>query len=148
MTTERSNPTIIRGKVDKAATKVALWLQAEKVHDWLAAQAAFCGQPLLTPAQQLNLRRDGMRIATEQAWNSSGIYVYSYGHYLTHPYHPESGRTLLKIGYADRATGGVRARVHEQGNTAIPEDPVLLRVYRPDDEIRSSELRLATPCPT
>lgn len=55
-----------------------------------------------------------------------GIYVYSLPHYLRHPY-DVSGRTLMKVGRADRS---VIKRFREQTRTtALPEDPVLLRVY-------------------
>ena len=56
-----------------------------------------------------------------------GIYVYSLPHYMRHPYDDDSGRTLLKVGRADR---DVIRRFREQTRTtALPEDPVLLRVY-------------------
>ena len=56
-----------------------------------------------------------------------GIYVYSLPHYIRHPYEEDSGRTLLKVGRADR---DVIRRFREQTRTtALPEDPVLLRVY-------------------
>ena len=56
-----------------------------------------------------------------------GIYVYSLMHYLRYPYDPNSGRTLLKVGRSDR---DVIKRFREQTRTtALPEEPVLLRVY-------------------
>jgi hypothetical protein len=56
-----------------------------------------------------------------------GIYVYALPHYVRHPYDEESGRTLLKVGRADRS---VITRFRQQTRTtALPEDPVLLRVY-------------------
>jgi len=56
-----------------------------------------------------------------------GIYVYSLMHYLNYPYHPESGRTLMKVGKSDR---DVITRFREQTRTtALPEEPVLLRIY-------------------
>lgn len=56
-----------------------------------------------------------------------GIYVYSLMHYLNYPYHPESGRTLMKVGKSDR---DVIQRFREQTRTtALPEEPVLLRIY-------------------
>jgi T5orf172 domain len=73
---------------------------------------------------------------TKQALKSSdaleksfipGIYVYSLMHYLNYPYHPESGRTLMKVGKSDR---DVITRFREQTRTtALPEEPVLLRIY-------------------
>jgi T5orf172 domain len=56
-----------------------------------------------------------------------GVYVYALPHYVRHPYDEESGRTLLKVGRADRS---VIVRFRQQTRTtALPEDPVLLRVY-------------------
>jgi Meiotically up-regulated gene 113 len=67
----------------------------------------------------------------------SGVYVYSLPHYLRHPYDEVSGRTLMKVGRADRS---VIKRFRDQTRTtALPEDPVLLRVY-PCDEDGSTDL--------
>ena len=67
--------------------------------------------------------------ATEEAEAEAvpGVYVYALPHYLRYPYDEESNRTLLKVGRADRS---VIRRFREQvRTTAIPEDPVLLRIY-------------------
>lgn len=56
-----------------------------------------------------------------------GIYVYSLPHYLRYPYDEDSGRTLLKVGRADRSV--IRRFREQTRTTALPEDPVLLRVY-------------------
>jgi len=59
--------------------------------------------------------------------STPGIYVYSLMHYLNYPYHPDSGRTLMKVGKSDR---DVILRFREQTRTtALPEEPVLLRIY-------------------
>lgn len=64
--------------------------------------------------------------AVEQA-GTPGVYVYALPHYVRHPFDEESGRTLLKVGHADRS---VITRFRQQTRTtALPEDPVLLRVY-------------------
>jgi hypothetical protein len=66
-----------------------------------------------------------------------GIYVYSLMHYLNYPYHPDSGRTLMKVGKSDR---DVITRFREQTRTtALPEEPVLLRIY----EVSNSESELS-----
>ena len=65
--------------------------------------------------------------ATVEQAGTPGVYVYSLPHYLRHPFDEESGRTLLKVGHAD---GSVIKRFREQTRTtALPEDPVLLRLY-------------------
>jgi hypothetical protein len=51
-----------------------------------------------------------------------GIYVYSLPYY-----DEESGHTLLKVGRADRSV--IRRFREQTRTTALPEDPVLLRVY-------------------
>lgn len=66
-----------------------------------------------------------------------GVYVYSLPHYIRHPYDDESGRTLMKVGRADRS---VIKRFRDQTRTtALPEDPVLLRIY-PCEVDASAEL--------
>jgi hypothetical protein len=61
----------------------------------------------------------------------TGVYVYSLPHYVRHPYDEASGRTLLKVGHADRSV--IRRFREQTRTTALPEDPVLLRVYVCDD---------------
>jgi T5orf172 domain len=72
--------------------------------------------------------RESTKVA--EAANVPGIYVYSLPHYLLHRI--EDDRTLLKVGHSSRP---VIQRFREQTRTtALPEDPVLLRVYAvPDD---------------
>lgn len=58
---------------------------------------------------------------------SPGVYVYCLPFYLAHPFDVDTGRTLLKVGHS---AVDVFARVASQSRTtALPEDPVLLRVY-------------------
>jgi hypothetical protein len=67
------------------------------------------------------------RTAEAEQSRTPGIYVYTLPHYLRYPYEPESGRTLLKVGRSERDT---YERAYTQGRiTALPEDPILLRVY-------------------
>lgn len=63
-----------------------------------------------------------------EARQDVGIYVYALPHYLRHPYAPESGRTLMKVGRSD---SDVIQRFRTQTRTtALPEEPILLRIYR------------------
>lgn len=60
-----------------------------------------------------------------------GIYVYTLPHYLKHPLDPDSGKTLLKVGHSSRDAyyrAGSAGRL-----TALPEDPILLRIYPVED---------------
>jgi len=67
-----------------------------------------------------------------------GIYVYSLPHYLRYPYEPKLGHTLLKVGMSDN---DVIRRFREQTRTtALPEEPVLLRIYRTDGPARQSAI--------
>lgn len=77
---------------------------------------------------------DAASQATQQAEldGKSGVYVYSLPHYLRHPVDPETRRTLLKVGHS---SVDVYGRVGSQSRaTALPEDPVLLRIYSAADE--------------
>lgn len=81
---------------------------------------------------------DAARHRTEQAEGTGkpGIYVYSLPHYLRHPYDPERGHTLLKVG---RSQVDVFQRTVQQSRTtALPEDPLLLRVYETSSEDAST----------
>jgi hypothetical protein len=56
-----------------------------------------------------------------------GIYVYTLPHYLRHPVDIETGKTLLKVGHSSKDAyyrAGSAGRL-----TALPEDPILLRIY-------------------
>jgi len=64
--------------------------------------------------------------------STPGIYVYSLMHYLRFPYDQGTGRTLMKVGRSDR---DVIKRFREQiRTTALPEEPVLLRIYESSSE--------------
>lgn len=81
---------------------------------------------------------DAARQRTEEAEGSGnpGIYVYSLPHYLRHPYDPERGHTLLKVG---RSQVDFFQRTAQQSRTtALPEDPLLLRVYETSSEDAST----------
>jgi len=59
--------------------------------------------------------------------STPGIYIYTLMHYMNYKYDPESDRTLMKVGKSDR---DVIQRFREQTRTtALPEEPVLLRIY-------------------
>ena len=63
-----------------------------------------------------------------EARNEAGVYVYALPHYIRHPYDQASGRTLLKVGRSD---SDVIVRFRSQARTtALPEEPILLRIYR------------------
>lgn len=62
-----------------------------------------------------------------EAQRNPGVYVYSLPIYLAHPVEADTKRTLLKVGHS---AVDVFCRVATQSRTtALPEDPILLRVY-------------------
>jgi T5orf172 domain len=65
-----------------------------------------------------------------EARNEIGIYVYALPHYLRYPFDPESGRTLMKVGRSDSDI--IRRFQAQTRTTALPEEPILLRIYRTD----------------
>lgn len=68
-----------------------------------------------------------------------GIYVYALPHYIRYPYDEESGRTLMKVGMSNRS---VLQRFSQQTRTtALPEDPVLLRIYPTQGETGAASER-------
>ncbi len=69
---------------------------------------------------------------------SPGVYVYALPHYLRYPYDPQSGRSLLKVGSSENST--IQRFLDQTRTTALPEEPVLLRIY-PCDDPRDVEKR-------
>ena len=65
-----------------------------------------------------------------EARNDSGIYVYALPHYLRYPFDPETGRTLMKVGRSD--SDAIQRFRNQVRTTALPEEPILLRIYRTD----------------
>lgn len=55
----------------------------------------------------------------------AGIYVYSFATYIQHPKDEEYNRVCYKIGQSQ----DIRGRVDNQTKTAMPEKPIILRVY-------------------
>jgi hypothetical protein len=65
-----------------------------------------------------------------EARNEVGIYAYVLPHYLRYPFDEDTGRTLIKVGRSD---SDVIQRFRAQTRTtALPEEPILLRIYRTD----------------
>ena len=65
-----------------------------------------------------------------------GVYVYTLPHYLKHRVDEDTGKTLLKVGHSAK---DVYFRSGSAGRlTALPEEPILLRVY-PSAESAATE---------
>ncbi len=61
-----------------------------------------------------------------------GIYVYTLPHYLRHPVENSENdetddRTYLKVGMSEK--DAIKRFRQQQGSTALPESPILLRIY-------------------
>ena len=75
----------------------------------------------------------------------SGIYVYTYPHYMRFPVletedEDTNPRTYLKIGQSET---DMARRIQEQNRTSMPEPPLVLRMYTTSDgDIRSIEEKI------
>src|SRR5205085_1296059 len=91
--------------------------------DQVVGQARAPGRSAVAAAQVRSRR-------AARAQRRPGVYVYSLPIYLEHPVDAASGRTLLKVGHS---SVDVFTRVSGQSRTtALPEDPVLLRIFACD----------------
>lgn len=132
---DRSIPTST-GVAGQTASRVRRWLQRS---DWSVAARSYLVDlrtDLEAVATDLQLaeREDtdaAQKTRKAESENVPGVYVYALPHYLRHPFDLKSGHTLFKVGHS---TVDVFSRVGGQGRTtALPEDPVLLRVYPTGD---------------
>jgi hypothetical protein len=77
-------------------------------------------------------RRASQQTQQAEARNEAGVYVYALPHYIRYPYDQATGRTLLKVGRSD---SDIIVRFRTQiRTTALPEEPILLRIYRTDGQ--------------
>jgi hypothetical protein len=84
------------------------------------------------------------RTQTAEKQGVAGIYVYTLPHYRKHPVEPapsgdSADRTLMKVGMSDSDV--VQRFNRQQRNTALPEDPDLLRIYVGDGDMLQVEQR-------
>ncbi len=123
-----------------AGRKVRAWLKnhdlSPELRTALTAQEAL----IESRADDKQAQTEEIRGAVEatkaaEAAGTPGIYVYTLPHYLRYPYDPETGRTLLKVGHS---SVDAHYRANSQGRlTALPEDPILLRIYPVDDSAQA-----------
>lgn len=126
----------------QTARKVRAWLKKLDLSPGLRADledlesrlTAFGEDP---KAQRRETEAAVSRSREAESSGTAGIYVYTLPHYLRYPFDPESGRTLLKVGHSG---SDVYYRATSQGRlAALPEDPILLRVYPTEDDSRALE---------
>lgn len=137
---ERQIRSLLEGDLPTApsvALRVARKFRSvQKAGEWSPEAISYLEHQTLELERRINddsaraaeVKRAKSETEKAEARNEIGIYVYSLPHYLLHRYEPESGRTLMKVGRSD---SDVIQRFKNQTRiTALPEEPVLLRIYR------------------
>lgn len=115
-----------------AARKVRAWLRSHDLSSQLRADLTAQEALIESRAEDKQAQSEEIRDAVEatkaaESQGMPGIYVYTLPHYLRHPYDDLTGRTLLKVGHS---SVDAHYRASSQGRlTALPEDPILLRIY-------------------
>lgn len=120
----------------QGAMRVRAWLKKLELSPELRATLAEQESLLVSRAEDRQAQTAEVEGAVEaskaaEAAGTPGIYVYTLPHYLRYPYDPDTGRTLLKVGHS---SVDAHYRAGSQGRlTALPEDPILLRIYPVDE---------------
>ncbi len=119
----------------QTARRVRKWLKARSISDDLRRSLIDLEARLTHKAEDVSAQLDEAaeaagRSESAEAKGAQGVYVYTLPHYLRHPIDPESGKTYLKVGHSSR---DAFYRAGSAGRrTALPEDPILLRIYPTD----------------
>ena len=93
----------------------------------IASSAAVAGDASAQDVEEEKLQKKGDEL-DDALTQEGGVYVYTYPHYWWYPTVEGTDRTLLKVGMTTKDAG---ERVKNQAkHTAVPEEPLLLRVYR------------------
>lgn len=123
-----TSPTVSK----ELGAKVRAWLKRREVSPQLREELTTYERLLSSRADDKVAQAEETEVAVEtskraEASGTPGIYVYTLPHYLRYPYDPATGRTLLKVGHS---AVDAYYRATSQGRlTALPEDPILLRIY-------------------
>lgn len=127
----------------QGARRIRSWLKLPDLSPRASAGGPVEQESLLTSraedreAQQEEVGEAVQKTKAAEEAVGPGIYVYTLPHYLRYPYEPDSGRTLLKIGHPAR---DAVYRANSQGKlTALPEDPILLRIYPVDESAKAEK---------
>lgn len=124
------------------ARVIRRWLSTKNMSsdliEVLTAQLRLLDQVARSPKTVgLTKRPSAQSVASHsaEAQRCPGVYVYSLPIYLAHPVETDTKRTLLKVGHS---AVDVFNRVATQSRTtALPEDPILLRIYPCDRSARA-----------
>lgn len=134
-----SSPTMAQ----QARRKVTAWLKKMDLSPDLRRDLQELEQELRLRAEDREAQAvedsNAARVTeSAEAAGTPGVYVYTPPHYLKYPVDPDTGKTLLKVGHSAFDT---YYRVNSQGRlAALPEDPVLLRIY-PTPQSEQTEKR-------
>jgi hypothetical protein len=115
-----------------AARRVRRWLKSIDMSAELRADLQRLEQKLSSKADnveaQLEEAEDAVKASeAAEAKGTPGIYVYTLPHYVRYPVDPDTGKTFLKVGHSAKDAyyrAGSAGRL-----TALPEEPILLRIY-------------------
>ena len=126
---------------DAVAKKLRRWLRTKELssplrEDLTRLEATAQSRADDTLAQEAELEEAVSKTRHAEQASTPGIYVYTLPHYLKHPIEEGSGKTLLKVGHSASDAyyrAGAAGRL-----TALPEDPILLRIY-PTDQSAQTE---------
>lgn len=128
---------------EQAARKVRAWLAGleltPNLRDALTEQEkVLSSRAADSKAQEAEIDSAVADSVAAEKTNTTGIYVYTLPHYIKHRADQASGRTFLKVGHSAR---DAFYRARSQGRlTALPEDPILLRIYPADESARMERL--------
>lgn len=115
-----------------AARRVRKWLKTVPMSSELRGELQALEQRLTSKADNVEAQLDEAEDAVKaseaaESKGTPGIYVYTLPHYVRYPVDPEAGKTFLKVGHSAKDAyyrAGSAGRL-----TALPEEPILLRIY-------------------
>lgn len=116
----------------QTSRRVKKWLKTLNLRSELRTELEGLRDELQQKAEDVVAQQDEVATAviaseTAEAKGTPGIYVYTLPHYRLHPVDSDTGKTLLKVGHSSKDAyyrAGSAGRL-----TALPEDPILLRIY-------------------
>jgi len=141
---------LIEGRLPSAPSVA---LQSERAYRRLLREGSWTDearrylQHNLTELENLGSNAAARQVEDEQAHiktelaeskNLHGIYVYALPHYLRYPFDASSGRTLMKVGHSE--SDPIKRFRNQVRTTALPEEPVLLRIYRVPEQQASADI--------
>jgi hypothetical protein len=123
-----TSPWAARG----VAAKLRQWLRSLELsddlrRDLIAFEATVQSRAEDPEAQAVEVDKAVKKTKQAESDGTPGVYVYTLPHYLKHRVDEESGKTLLKVGHSAK---DAYYRADSAGRlTALPEEPILLRIY-------------------